>query len=83
MSEIYAAKLFFLQAPVFALTGYAAASHGIPRGLATPLPGMARAKSCRNRKHKYQGWNTEILSRISSTYRFSPIWVAKRQCGQN
>ena len=31
-------------APVFALTGYAVASHVIPRGFAVPLCGMARAK---------------------------------------
>ncbi|MBR2910048.1 MAG: hypothetical protein IKC05_00430 [Lentisphaeria bacterium] len=30
-------------APVFALTGYAVASHVIPRGFAMPLCGMARA----------------------------------------
>ena len=29
-------------APVFALTGYAAASHVIPRGFAVPLSGLAR-----------------------------------------
>ena len=34
-------------APVFALTGYAVASHVIPRGFAVPLFGMARAQSCR------------------------------------
>ena len=34
-------------APVFALTGYAAASHGIPRGFAFPQFGLAREKSCR------------------------------------
>ena len=32
-------------APVFALTGYAAASHVIPRGFAVPLFGLARAQS--------------------------------------
>ena len=31
-------------APVFALTGYAVASHVIPRGFAVPRCGMARAK---------------------------------------
>ena len=31
-------------APVFALTGYAVASHVIPRGFAVPQCGMARAK---------------------------------------
>ena len=31
-------------APVFALTGYAVASHVIPRGFAVPLSGMARVK---------------------------------------
>ena len=31
-----------LGAPVFALTGYAAASHGIPRGGCLPLCGLAR-----------------------------------------
>ena len=31
-------------APVFALTGYAAASHDIPRGLAMPQFGLARAE---------------------------------------
>ena len=30
-------------APVFALTGYAVASHVIPRGFAVPLSGLARA----------------------------------------
>ena len=34
-------------APVFALTGYAVASHGIPRGFAVPQCGLARAKVCR------------------------------------
>ena len=34
-------------APVFALTGYAVASHVIPRGGAVPLCGMARGKMCR------------------------------------
>ena len=29
-------------APVFALTGYAVASHVIPRGFAVPLSGLAR-----------------------------------------
>ena len=29
-------------APVFALTGYAVASHGIPRGFAVPLGGRVR-----------------------------------------
>ena len=33
-------------APVFALTGYAAASHVIPRGLALPQCGLAWAKRC-------------------------------------
>ena len=36
-----------LGAPVFALTGYAVASHVIPRGFAVPQSGMARAKMCR------------------------------------
>ena len=31
-------------APVFALTGYAVASQGIPRGVAVPQWGMTRAK---------------------------------------
>jgi hypothetical protein len=31
-------------APVFALMGYAAASHDIPRGFAVPQFGLARAK---------------------------------------
>jgi len=34
-------------APVFALTGYAVASHVIPRGFALPLSGLARAQSYR------------------------------------
>ncbi len=34
-------------APVFALTGYAVASHVIPRGFAVPQSGLARVKSCR------------------------------------
>ena len=34
-------------APVFALMGYAAASHDIPRGFALPQFGTARAKSYR------------------------------------
>jgi len=34
-------------APVFALMGYAVASHVIPRGFAVPQFGMARAKSYR------------------------------------
>ena len=34
-------------APVFALTGYAVASLGIPRGFAVPQSEMARAKSYR------------------------------------
>ena len=35
-------------APVFALTGYAVASHGIPRGFAVPLGGGARGgQMCR------------------------------------
>ena len=34
-------------APVFALTGYAVASHVIPRGGAVPLSGLARVQSCR------------------------------------
>ena len=34
-------------APVFALMGYAVASHVIPRGFAVPLSGMTRAKMCR------------------------------------
>ena len=34
-------------APVFALTGYAVASHVIPEGDAVPLCGMARGKMCR------------------------------------
>ena len=34
-------------APVFALTGYAVASHVIPRGFAVPLSGLARAMSYR------------------------------------
>ena len=34
-------------APVFALTGCAAASHVIPRGVAVPLSGMARVQSYR------------------------------------
>ena len=34
-------------APVFALMGYAVASHGIPRGFAVPLCGMAWGKMCR------------------------------------
>ena len=33
-----------MSAPVFALTGYAVASHVIPRGFAVPQSGMARAK---------------------------------------
>ena len=33
-----------LGAPVFALTGYAVASHVIPPGFAVPLSGMARVK---------------------------------------
>ena len=36
-----------MSAPVFALTGYAVASHVIPRGFAVPQCGMARAKICR------------------------------------
>ena len=32
-------------APVFALTGYAVASHVIPRGVAVPLFGMAQVQS--------------------------------------
>ena len=34
-------------APVFALTGYAVASHVIPCGFAVPLSGMARVQSYR------------------------------------
>ena len=34
-------------APVFALTGYAVASHVIPRGFAVPLCGLAQAQMCR------------------------------------
>ena len=34
-------------APVFALTGYAVASLGIPRGFAKAQCGLARAKMCR------------------------------------
>ena len=37
-------------APVFALTGYAVASLGIPRGFAVPLFGMARGKIYRRVK---------------------------------
>ena len=36
-----------LGAPVFALTGYAVASHVIPRGFAMPLCGVARGQSYR------------------------------------
>ena len=34
-------------APVFALTGYTVASHGITPGFAVPQFGLARAKMCR------------------------------------
>ena len=36
-----------MSAPVFALTGYAVASLGIPRGFAVPQSGMARVQSYR------------------------------------
>ena len=45
--KTYKTYKMMMGAPVFALTGYAAASHVIPRGFAVPLCGMARAKSYR------------------------------------
>ena len=48
--KTYKTYKMMMGAPVFALTGYAAASHVIPRGVAMSLCGLARAKSCRGVK---------------------------------
>ena len=42
--KTYKTYKIMIGAPVFALTGYAVASHGIPRGFAVPLFGMARGQ---------------------------------------
>ena len=42
--KTYKTYKMMMGAPVFALTGYAVASHVIPRGFAVPQFGMARAK---------------------------------------
>ena len=51
-------------APVFALAGYAAASHGIPRGFAVPLCGLVRAKSYRWVCRQLDG-NGGVLSAVA------------------
>ena len=43
MHKTYKTYKMMMGAPVFALTGYAAASHVIPRGFAVPQCGLARA----------------------------------------
>ena len=43
--KTYKTYKIMMGAPVFALTGYAVASHVIPRGIAVPLFGMAQVQS--------------------------------------
>ena len=45
--KTYKTYKMMVGAPVFALTGYAVASLGIPRGLEVPLWGVARVQMCR------------------------------------
>ena len=45
--KTYKTYKMMMGAPVFALTGYAVASHVIPRGFAVPLGGVARVLICR------------------------------------
>ena len=54
-------------APVFALMGYAVASHVIPRGFAVPLCGVARAGYLPQSNTRFDGNRAEFQKSAKST----------------
>ena len=53
LHKTYKTYKIMVGAPVFALTGYAAASHVIPRGFAGRSLGLLRVQICRWVTHKF------------------------------